>query len=155
MIRQPAISDVEQLLDISTEFVQENTLFNGLDYDAGNALNTIMASLSSPQFINFVYEVDGVIHGVVSGSLDASWTAQPVVYEHLFYIREDYRNGFIAKALLNAFTAECEERGARKVYMSSTAGLDFSGKNAKLFTRLAELCGFSAIKNGHVLIKDM
>jgi GNAT superfamily N-acetyltransferase len=93
--------------------------------------------------------VDDAMNGVILGSVAAPWsTPTKQAAEWLLYVRPKYRGTGMAVKLVTAFTEEARQRGAQKLYVGSSTGINDEGVR-KLYERM----GFLSV--GSSLVKEL
>lgn len=72
----------------------------------------------------FVVRKAGAIVGGIAGSVSAQWFSdEKLGYEYSFFVEPGSRSGGAALKLLLAFTNWCQARGAKKVRIGITTGM--------------------------------
>lgn len=102
-------------------------------------VEALMRNLASGAGAVFVVRKDGEIVGGIAGSVAEHWFSDELLgFEYSFFVREDVRHGLTAVKLMSAFTIWCKARGAKRVRVGITTGINVEG-TAKLYRHI----GFS------------
>lgn len=155
MIRLVEEKDLQQIMELGKDYMRESVFYDGIDFDEGNAWDSIYYRFLSEDNITCV-AVDGdTVMGFVSLNIDTSYTKQKIAFEEIYYIAPKYRRGKVAIKLCDFFVEQCRINDVVKIFTTSTAGFDNEGHHSNVFTRLLKKFGFVEIKGGCVLIKDL
>ncbi len=88
-------------------------------------------------------------------SIWALWTVERMAYSDGFYVMRGFRNKKITDELMRLCLDDLEELKVHGIYISSTAGLDDTGANARAFNMLCNRFDFDEIPNSKVFVKKM
>lgn len=93
--------------------------------------------------------VDDATRGCMIGSVSASWSSPtPQASEWMLYVEPEHRGSGLASRLVNRFAEIARQRGAQKLYVGSSTGINDEGVR-KLYERL----GFGSV--GSALVKEL
>lgn len=93
--------------------------------------------------------VDTDSHGCLIGSVSPTWySPSPIASEWMLYVVPEHRGTGLAVKLIQRFTEIARQRGAHKLYVGSSTGINDEGVR-KLYERL----GFVSV--GSALAKEL
>ena len=133
--RRARPDDLDQLMHLAREMHAE-TSFSSLSFNASKAATEVMDCILNPNMFVCVAEKDGRILGLVAAFLSQPYFSDDtVVYDHIWYVSKDGRNGLAGPRLLNHVAEWARLAGAKAVFV--TLGSDVSkDRVGKLVERL-------------------
>ena len=127
MIREATIDDVSELVQCVKQYHGLSPLFKGLTFcpeaTARLAVQCIMQENSSV----LIYKSEGIIKGYVSTSFTNWFSKELIAIEDMFFVIEVKNRGMVAYKLAKYWKKYCLDKGAKKIYTSSTAGFGSEG----------------------------
>ncbi|WP_050465100.1 GNAT family N-acetyltransferase [Herbaspirillum autotrophicum] len=137
MIRAATHADVERVVDLG-QILHASSDFAPISYDR-DKVSSLMHSLINGAGVLFVAEREGVVIGGIAGAITTYWFSEEFVgFDYSFFLEPTQRNGFTALKLINAFKIWCKGRGATRLKMGITTGL-----NVEKISRFYLLAGFN------------
>lgn len=148
--------DLPYILITIKEFFNESNWFDKMTLCKKNIRKTMIAMHNDPNSLVVVaYDDKNGFVGFTLWGLQNPWTVEKIAIEDLFYIRKSARKSKIAQAMLDFSIKACQDKGAKLLYSSSTAGFDDNGVNARAFNILLKKTGFSEIPKSKFLIMEV
>lgn len=118
--------DAPRLAELG-ELLHDTSSYAGIPYNR-EKVEALMRSLADGAGVVFVVRRDGVIVGGIAGSVTEHWFSEEKLgFEYSFFIEPSARHGITASKLVAAFTTWCRLRGAKKVRMGITTGINEQG----------------------------
>lgn len=109
------------------QILHDTSSYAGIPYRPAK-VEALMRNLSSGAGAVFVVRKDGAIVGGIAGGVAEHWFSDELLgYEYSFFIRPDARHGITAVKLMTAFTIWCKARGAKRVRVGITTGVNVEG----------------------------
>lgn len=137
MIAAAKLEDVIRIVDLGEMLHQEST-YRDIPYSR-QKVAALMTKLIAEDGVVFVSKKDGVVVGGIAGGVTPYWFSDELVgYEYSFFLEPGSRHGISALKLINAFKAWCKARGAKRLRMGITTGINADGT-----ARFYRMAGFS------------
>lgn len=160
IIREAQKNDLAHVSLLGSEFLEESNWLGTLTLDKDKIYSTLLHMYNDPNHILAVaFEEEGTsykrLQGFTMWSLENPWTVEKIAIEILFYVNPEYRGKNVAKPLLDFAVNICENKGARMLYSSSTAGFDDDGRTARAYNILLRRAGFKELSESRFLVKDL
>lgn len=134
MIRPATLQDVQHLVHLGAAMHAESS-YAGEPY-VHDKVDTLMRRLISGEGVVFVFERDGEVLGGMAGGITVNWfNEQPVAFEYGLFIAKHARHGMAAAKLILAFCIWCQRKGAKRVRVGITTGVQTEG-TARLYRSL-------------------
>jgi GNAT superfamily N-acetyltransferase len=96
-------------------------------------VEALMRNLASGAGVVFVVRREGKIVGGIAGAVSEHWFSDEMLgWEYSFFVEPSARHGITAMKLMSAFTLWCKARGAKRVRIGITTGVNVEG-TAKLY----------------------
>ncbi len=149
IIRKVIPSDLEFLIPMFRRFVQETGLPFTFDVEA--TIFHITVLMESDDAIALIEDDDGIITGVILGSVEQDCCRELCAYVIKLYVEVEFRGLGTSRALVEAFQDEAKKLGASIIFASSTAGM--GNRVEKLYVNLFGRYGFATL--GRVLYKEI
>lgn len=149
MIRHAEPRDLEAIVGLARRFTEESGL--PVTFNAHRARATAWQAIHDPEWVFLVDEADDVIAGVAMLTFECDWYDEILAYVAKFYVEKEFRPLGTAQALVRELVAEAENRGARMVFASATAGMGERVERA--YVRLFERAGFQVL--GRIISKEL
>lgn len=148
--------DLAHIMLAGREFFKESNWFDNMTLCDKTIRLTLLAMHNDPNSIVIVaYDDECDVAGFALWGLQNPWTVEKIAIEDLFYIRKSARKSKIAQAMLDFSIKACQDRGAKLLYSSSTAGFNDDGKNARAYNLLLRRKGFKELPQSRFLIHTM
>ena len=149
IIRKVNNRDLPFLIPMFRRFVQETGLPFTFDVEA--TIFHITVLMESDDAIALIEDDDGIITGVILGSVEQDCCRELCAYVIKMYVEVEFRGLGTARALVEAFQDEAKKLGASIIFASSTAGM--GDRVEKLYVNLFGRYGFVTL--GRVLYKEV
>ena len=149
IIRKVNNRDLPFLIPMFRRFVQETGLPFTFDVEA--TIFHITVLMESDDAIALIEDDDGIITGVILGSVEKDCCRELCAYVIKMYVEVEFRGLGTARALVEAFQDEAKKLGASIIFASSTAGM--GDRVEKLYVNLFGRYGFVTL--GRVLYKEV
>ncbi len=149
IIRKADNRDLPFLIPMFRRFVQETGLPFTFDVEATILHITVL--MESDDAIALIEDDDGIITGVILGSVEQDCCRELCAYVIKMYVEVEFRGLGTARALVEAFQDEAKKLGASIIFASSTAGM--GDRVEKLYVNLFGRYGFATL--GRVLYKEI
>lgn len=138
--------DAPRLAALGWEMHQESS-YRDQPYDEAK-VRTLMMRLIGGAGVVFVVRRDGQIVGGIAGGVTENWfNDERIAFEYGLFIEPAARHGITAMRIVLAFCKWCEIKGARRVRVGITTGVQVEGTAA-----LYRMCGF--VDDGVFLTKE-
>ena len=151
IIRRANRGDVTFLIPMFRRFVQETGLPFTFDVEATTFYLISMIEIENVIILVEEEEDDGILTGVIVGSVDQDCCHELCAYVVKMYVEVEFRGLGTSRALVEAFQDEVKKLGASIIFASSTAGM--GNKVEKLYVNLFGHYGFETL--GRVLYKEI
>jgi GNAT superfamily N-acetyltransferase len=142
MIRPAQVEDIRSIYDMIEAYFHEAVRKRkySMTWDRDSAVIYLGNLLWSEQALNFVSQDEqGVISGAIMGQIGQTWFGPNTIAQpHILYVKPDYRNGLIARALLRRFEKAALERNALYVLWEFESGVS----DHKMLSGLMENLGY-------------
>jgi ribosomal protein S18 acetylase RimI-like enzyme len=145
MIRQATAEDIPQMVDVGTEFFKESNFFGGLTVDPVCGAGTFGYMIASQDHVVLLAMDEEKLVGFIIFDYVRYYTVELVSHLFLFYVLPEYRNGLLGVRLLREAERIAKEKGSKRFYCSSTAGLDTDGRTDKKLLNLYKRLGFEEL----------
>lgn len=127
-IRRATVDDLAVLQDLGTKLMQSDRrfdpLFNETWYESEEAKKYFLKRIRGGKLVCFVAEVNGVVAGYLTGSVEKTETWRPIKRTQLgnLYVLPDYRRHGIGHMLVAEFRKWSKRKGAQRIMLYVTAG---------------------------------
>ena len=136
MIRKATTEDIPQIIDMIMDFMEEGKEFKDHGFDMDVVVNLVYSRVNNKGQTVIVCEKDGKLKGMISGYITPFLLSRKLVaVEDMWYMEQDYRNGWDGIRLVKSLLDWSEENNAKAVSMSVTIGTD-NDKAIKILHRL-------------------
>jgi GNAT superfamily N-acetyltransferase len=145
MVREAAIKDLDQLIEMGMSFIAYSGYSEYADPDP-DVLKDVLCNLMKGGKV-FVAEYKGEIIGGIAGLTSPLWFSPQVLFavEIAWWVREDHRGGTAGIKLLRAFEGWAKSIGCKAVCLSDLIINNTSPAGA-LFGKL----GYSVLERSHI-----
>lgn len=113
------------------ELLHDTSSYADIPYNRAKVEALMRTLTAGGDNVVFVVRREGVIVGGIAGSVSAQWFSdEKLGYEYSFFVEPSARNSGSAVKLLSAFKTWCAMRGAKKVRIGITTGIqeEITGK---------------------------
>lgn len=143
--RPATADDIPQMVDVGIEFFKESNFFGGLTVDPVQGAGTFGYMIES-QDHEVLLAMDGdKLAGYIIFDYVRYYTVELVSHLFLFYVLPEYRKTRIGLELLLAAEKIATEKGSKRIYCSSTAGIDADGRTDKKLLNLYKRLGYEEL----------
>lgn len=126
MIRPATPDDIPRLVELG-RLLHSTSRYADQAYDDGIA-GGFFEQLISGVGVVFVAERDCVVIGGLAGGITEQWfSTELLAFDYSFFIEPGARHGITATRLVNAFTHWAKARGANRVQIGITTGINVEG----------------------------
>jgi len=141
---------LEDVVRLALLMNDESPVYSKQTVDPYHSLDYLRAAWNAGVLFGAMcHDYMGEAQGVMFGSVSAPWTTPvPQASEWMLYVTPKNRGGGHAVKLIRMFTDMARQRGAQKLYVGSTTGINDEGVR-KLYERL----GFNS--TGSSLVKEL
>lgn len=144
--------EAKRLADAHEVFFNES-LYRDLDFCRETTEQAFLAMMLDSDFhVLVVYDEDQNIAGYSAFAFERNCSKQEVALGVWFYILPEHRRGGCSQMLVDKETELCQNRGARKMFTSSTAGFADNGCNERAYTKLRQRNGYAVL--GTFLVRE-
>lgn len=134
MIRPARFEDIPRLVELGTMLHQQSS-YADMPFDRVKVAG-FLASLIGGAGVLFVEDRDGVVIGGLAGGITEQWfSSEKVAFDYSFFIEPSHRGGITAIALIKAFIAWARIKGAARITMGITTGINVEA-TSKFYRRL-------------------
>lgn len=125
--------EARSLLPIHEAFFKEGA-YRNLTFMPEKTYDTILAMMSNSDFYYLVArDESGEPCGWFNFAFENPWMAEEVMLCVNFYVASEHRRGLCSQLMMDMAIKICQDRGAKLVWMSSTAGFSDNGCNERAF----------------------
>ncbi len=149
IIRKANLSDLPFLIPLFRRFVEESSL--PFTFDEETTISYLTVVMEIENVIILVEEDDGVITGLILGSVDRDFCRESCAYVEKMYVETEFRGLGTARALVETFQDEAKKLGASIIFASATAGM--GDRVEKLYVNLFGRYGYTVL--GRILCKEI
>lgn len=144
-IRRATLDDIPQMVDVGTQFFVESNFFGGLTIDKVQGAGTFGYMIEAEDHeVLVAFDGENLI-GFIIFDVVRYYTVEPVSHLFLFFVLSEYRKTAVGRDLLLEAERIATERGAKRIYCSSTAGFDDGGKTNKRLLNLYKRFGYQEL----------
>lgn len=123
----------KNLVAIHEAFFNES-IYRTMTFDSIRTLSTIVGMMmDSDTYSLYAATSDGEIAGFFEFGFERPWMKEEVMLCINFYIVPEYRGDECSQMLMDKALEICQDRGAKLVWASSTAGFSDNGCNERAF----------------------
>lgn len=139
----------EQVLAIAAE-MHAGSMFRDYAFDGEKLIQQIEASAAYPDTLRFRLAVlNGEVYGGLYGTINRMFFCDEYMARDVgWWVKQDRRGSWAAICLLADFEQWAAEKGAKKVMLGQSSGM-----NVEVTTRLYENCGYRVV--GMNTVKDL
>lgn len=129
MIRPATLADVPRIVDLGAAMHAES-IYRDQPY-LPQKVAALMLHLISGAGVVFVSERDGDVVGGMAGGIAPNWfNDEPIAFEYGLFLAPHARHGITAAKLIRAFCVWAERRGAKRLRVGITTGVQVEGTAA-------------------------
>ena len=144
-IRRATAEDIPQMVDIGENFFSESNFLDGLTIDQEQGAYTFGYMIAAEdQEVLVAVEEDKLI-GFIIFDVTRYYTKELISHLFLFYVLPAWRGTRVGLDLLQKAEAIATERGAKRIYCSSTAGFSDDGKMDQKLLDFYKRCGYAEL----------
>jgi hypothetical protein len=142
MIRPATVDDIRPIYDMVEAYFQEALTKRKyrMTWDRESAIIYLGNLLWSEKGLNFIsQDQEGVIRGAIMGQVGQTWFGPNTIAQpRILYVKPEYRNGLVARALLRQFERAAAENNALYVLWEFESGVS----NPKMLSGLMKNLGY-------------
>ena len=134
-------TDIENVIDCGARFIKEHHSFRDLDYDRGEVGEYIAYHIDDPDNELFLALHGGEVIGLLFVGIHPSFFGRAkLAMEQTLYVAPAFRSTRVAFTLMRLFEAWAEEKGADRIFVSVTSGIN-TDSTQKFLERMGYDCG--------------
>lgn len=143
---------IPALVEAHHEFFKES-VYRNMTWDADKMYGTLLGMMQDSDFeVLVAYAEDGSVAGFFEFAFESPCMKEEVALCIYFYILPKYRDAECSQMLLDFGTEICQNRGAKFLWKSSTAGFSDNGCNERAYKMFLKRNGFKEI--GTFLVRE-
>jgi GNAT superfamily N-acetyltransferase len=143
--RSATAEDIPAMVDMGVEYFEESNFLGGMTVDTVQGAGTFGYMIES-QDHEVLLALDGEeLVGFIIFDFVRYYTVELVSHLFLFYVKKSHRASRIGLDLLLKAEEIATAKGSKRIYCSSTAGIDADGKTDKKLLNLYRRLGYEEL----------
>lgn len=144
--------EAKRLVEVGRVFFHES-LYRDLQFCAKTLETTFLTMMSDSDYhVLIAYDENDNIAGYSAFAFERNCSVEEVALSVWFYVLPEHRTGRCSQMLVDKEIELCQNRGARKMFTSSTAGFADNGCNERAYTRMRKRNGYVVL--GTFLVRE-